>query len=357
MDEKKKKKKKAKEDKKKGKKESRTTRSSNKLGTSSNAHSNTTTSTAAMVSIDTIPDDVWLRIFGFMRSADDLCMLSSVSKSFHTIASMNELWKPLAAPNWELGAHSTWKQRYLTWLRLAIRNYIHNTRSAMDRSRLVQDELLLKLLVVGEPGVGKSALVRRYVEDKFPPDDSDSADYKLKMITIGNETAKLQIWDIAGNSKLRTITSSYYRGVSGIYMIYDVTQSDSLTQLENWFAEVDRYTSNSVHYTLIGTKTDKQSEKCVDSTKMMQLAEEHGCMFWETSAMTGENVNEAFMGLAASIISKEFWTVGAAHIPPLSALQRRGIQPTQTPVVLTTTPKVYGVGGGGGGGKDRCVAM
>ncbi len=87
----------------------------------------------------------------------------------------------------------------------------------------------IKLLLIGDSGVGKSCCLLRFSEDSFTPSfiTTIGIDFKIRTIDLDGKRVKLQIWDTAGQERFRTITTAYYRGAMGILLVYDVTDRKS----------------------------------------------------------------------------------------------------------------------------------
>eukprot|EP01083_Nonionella_stella_P172877 594594_1 len=107
-------------------------------------------------------------------------------------------------------------------------------------------DYLLKVVMVGDSGVGKSSLLKRFANRDFTGDyiSTIGVDFEIKTLEIDGKTVKLQIWDTAGQERFRTITSSYYRGAHGIIIVYDITDKESFDNVRQWLFEIDRYASN-----------------------------------------------------------------------------------------------------------------
>jgi len=130
-------------------------------------------------------------------------------------------------------------------------------------------------------------------------------DFKIKKVLLDGKWIKLQIWDTAGQERFRTITSAYYRGAMGILLVYDVSDVNSFTNIRNWMKNIEQHASTNVVKALVGNKCDlKESERAVSYSQGKSLAEEYGIPFFETSAKTGEQVQEVFTGLAKEIYMK-----------------------------------------------------
>uniref|UniRef100_A0A4W6BVS6 RAB18B, member RAS oncogene family n=1 Tax=Lates calcarifer TaxID=8187 RepID=A0A4W6BVS6_LATCA len=143
----------------------------------------------------------------------------------------------------------------------------------------MDDDVLttLKLLIIGESGVGKSSLLLRFTDDTFDPEQPATigVDFKVKTLAIDGNKAKLAIWDTAGQERFRTLTPSYYRGAQGVILVYDVTKRDTFTKLENWLNELETYTTrNDIVKMLVGNKIDKrpvQRPKMASSVPLRSL--------------------------------------------------------------------------------------
>jgi Ras-related protein Rab-8A len=100
-------------------------------------------------------------------------------------------------------------------------------------------DYLIKLLIVGDQGVGKSCLLLRFSDDSYSSSSfirTVGIDFKIRTVEIDNKRCKLQIWDTAGAERFRSITTTYYRGAMGILLVYDITDEQSFANLRNWYA-------------------------------------------------------------------------------------------------------------------------
>ncbi|VDP20644.1 unnamed protein product [Soboliphyme baturini] len=106
-----------------------------------------------------------------------------------------------------------------------------------------------------------SSLLMRFVEDRFDESipSTIGIDYKMKTITVYDQSVRLQLWDTAGLDRYQTLTPSYYRGAQGIILVYDVTDRDSFDQLNNWLDEAQRYCEKKDFVAmLVGNKVDME---------------------------------------------------------------------------------------------------
>jgi len=171
-------------------------------------------------------------------------------------------------------------------------------------------ELKLKIGLVGESGVGKSCLLVRWVDNEFF-EEADKytigVDYKFKTVTVKDKQVKMQIYDTAGQERFRTVTASFYRGAHGILLVYDITDKDSFgTRVEEWLKEIRNYTPDNTPIVFVGNKVDLGEKRVVDSATAKAFADKHKLKYFETSAKSNTNVNEAFMALAELIADQKF---------------------------------------------------
>jgi len=164
-------------------------------------------------------------------------------------------------------------------------------------------DYLIKLLLIGDSGVGKSCLLLRFSDDSFTPSfiTTIGIDFKIRTIELDGKRIKLQIWDTAGQERFRTITTAYYRGAMGILLVYDVTDEKSFGNIRNWIRNIEQHATESVNKMLIGNKCDMVDKKVIDTARGKALADEYGIKFLETSAKTGAGVEDAFITLAKDI--------------------------------------------------------
>lgn len=168
-------------------------------------------------------------------------------------------------------------------------------------------DYLIKLLMIGDSGVGKSCLLLRFSDDSFTTSfiTTIGIDFKIKTVEIDGKRVKLQIWDTAGQERFRTITTAYYRGAMGILLVYDITDEQSFLNIRNWIRNIEQHASDSVQKILIGNKCDMTDDRIITKDRGQELADEYGIKFYETSAKTDTNVKEAFIAIATDIVEKK----------------------------------------------------
>jgi len=182
-------------------------------------------------------------------------------------------------------------------------------------------DVLLKLVIVGDSGVGKSSLMIRFADDHFSTNyiTTIGVDFKFKTCCLHGKRAKLQIWDTAGQERFRHLCTSYYRGAAGFLICFDTTSEGSFQNVDRWLGEIDRYASENVVKVLVGTKCDMVIERQVAPATAQSLADDHGLAYFETSSKEAVGVEAAFSGLAAQCMEKLF-ELGQGNPPDSSVI-------------------------------------
>jgi len=169
-------------------------------------------------------------------------------------------------------------------------------------------DYLLKYLIIGNAGTGKTCILRRFIDDNFKEDTLHTigVEFGTKIIQIGGKSIKLQIWDTAGQERFQCVTRSYYRGAAGALVVYDISCRESFNRVTNWIASARELAKPELAIILIGNKSDLSAEsRDVTELEARTFAEENGVhAFMETSAKLGDNVQEAFYAGARTAIER-----------------------------------------------------
>jgi len=195
-------------------------------------------------------------------------------------------------------------------------------------------------------GVGKSCLLHQFTENKFVPDSPHTigVEFGTRIVEVMGKKIKLQIWDTAGQERFRAVTRSYYRGAAGALLVYDITRRITYNHLTSWLTDARNLTNPNTVIMLIGNKKDLEAQRDVTYEEAAQFAKENGLIFVESSAKTGENVEEAFLKTAKLI----FQSVQEGNVD-LTA--DGGVTPNpHTTITPTTTPG----GDTTSGGQKNC---
>ncbi|CBH18418.1 Ras-related protein Rab4 [Trypanosoma equiperdum] len=164
---------------------------------------------------------------------------------------------------------------------------------------------LMKLIVVGDSGTGKSSLLHRFVEDTFSEERAQTigVEFGSKIIELSGRRIKLQIWDTAGQERYKSVTRSYYRGAVGCLIVYDITERTSYESVPQWLNDVRQLAGPDVVVMLIGNKSDMSKNRAVQHNEASLFALENKLLHFETSASTGEFVTDAFLKVAKTGLS------------------------------------------------------
>ncbi|KAH8120162.1 P-loop containing nucleoside triphosphate hydrolase protein [Phellopilus nigrolimitatus] len=158
-------------------------------------------------------------------------------------------------------------------------------------------DFLLKFIILGEAGTGKSCLLHHFTHNSFKAHAQHTigVEFSSRTIKLGEKRVKLQLWDTAGQERFRSVTRSYYRGAAGAILVYDITDRSSFANLAQWLDDARALASPHLVTVLVGNKCDREDEREVDWTEASRWASQHGVHIIETSSLTGENVEAPFL--------------------------------------------------------------
>ena len=171
----------------------------------------------------------------------------------------------------------------------------------------------LKIVILGDSGVGKTTLLQQYLNGKASGQSKPTigADFSKREIMIDNTVVTLQIWDTAGQEKFQSLGYAFYRGADCCALCYDLTNTTSFENLARWkngFIENAGPTDPaSFPFVLLGNKLDQEATKReVPTAKGQAWAKDNNdMMFYETSALEGTSVEAAFMQMAKQALKRE----------------------------------------------------
>ena len=123
-------------------------------------------------------------------------------------------------------------------------------------------------------------------------------------MVIENTSIKLQIWDTAGEERYRSITSAYYKGSKGCFIVYDITNPQSFEDIQKWYEEIKRSGDKGVSIILVGNKCDLENERKISTEAGKNKAKEMNCPFYETSALNNIMIEEVFKSICEDIFNK-----------------------------------------------------
>ena len=125
-----------------------------------------------------------------------------------------------------------------------------------------------------------------------------------KNIQVNDRNVRVQIWDTAGQESYRSITRSYYKSSTCAFIVYDITNKKSFTNVTSWLNECREMCFKDILICLVGNKTDLESKRVVSKEEGKKFADENGLLFIETSAQDGTNVEELFTTATSNIVQR-----------------------------------------------------
>ena len=167
-------------------------------------------------------------------------------------------------------------------------------------------DYLLKYIIIGDVNVGKTNLLLRYAHGQFRSDYNVTVgvEFGAKNEIIGDHIYRIQVYDTAGSENFRSVTRTYYKSSVCAIIVYDITNRESFNNVNVWVEDCKNQTAKTIQIVLVGNKTDLEDKRQVNTEEGEQLAEKYGILFKETSAKTGENVNE-ILHMSAEEIAKK----------------------------------------------------
>jgi len=174
-------------------------------------------------------------------------------------------------------------------------------------------KVLLKVIILGDSGVGKTSLMNQYVHKRFSNQYKATigADFLTKEVMIEDKLVTLQIWDTAGQERFQSLGVAFYRGADSCVLVYDITDSKSFDNLESWMDEFLVHAaprnSDSFPFVVLGNKADLgSSRRQVSASKAKAWCQSKGDIpHYETSAKEALNVEQAFHTIAKNALTQE----------------------------------------------------
>jgi len=174
---------------------------------------------------------------------------------------------------------------------------------------MARRNILFKMVVLGESGVGKTSLLLRYVENKFTiaTKSTIGSDFLSKEITVDGRPVTLQIWDTAGQERFQGLGTSFYRGADGVCFVFDVTRKKTFEELAAWkkafLIQVGHENDSTFPMIILANKVDLENRE-VTKREVGDFCTKEGITFFETSAKESINVDKGFEQVARLILSK-----------------------------------------------------
>ncbi|KAK8894366.1 Ras- protein Rab-4A [Tritrichomonas musculus] len=194
-------------------------------------------------------------------------------------------------------------------------------------------DYIIKVIIVGESAVGKTSILRRFTKDTFTEEKRSTigVDFNTKTLNTQKYKIQLQLWDTSGQEVYRSITSGYFKGAIGALFVFDLTKLETLQKLNSWLNDVMELAHPACIFALIGNKLDlvanksnqdnqreiikdnndentkEDSNECLNNESELskiaqEFANENSMLYFEASAKTGQNVQNAFNALVDAIV-------------------------------------------------------
>jgi len=187
----------------------------------------------------------------------------------------------------------------------------------------LRKKVLLKVIILGDSGVGKTSLMNQYVNSKFSKQYKATigADFLTKEITIEDKAVTLQIWDTAGQERFQSLGTAFYRGADCCVLVYDITDGKSFDSLSGWAEEflvqAAPQSPSEFPFVVIGNKVDMEGNRAVLNSRADNWCNSKNYPLFEASAKESTNVDAAFRQIAENALARES-TQQPYVIPPIT---------------------------------------
>lgn len=169
-------------------------------------------------------------------------------------------------------------------------------------------EAIYKIIVIGDPSVGKTSLLTKFATQKFKTQYIPTVGVNIvkEQVTLNVGTKEinvnLMLWDVAGQPQFYMLHKPYFNGADGMLLVFDITRTSTFSNVKNWRNTTVKYGLSAIPRLLIGNKIDLKDERKISKEAHVgHLAEELSATYFETSAMTGENVDLIFRNIATAV--------------------------------------------------------
>ena len=171
-----------------------------------------------------------------------------------------------------------------------------------------EDVKRIKIIIIGESGVGKTCIIKRFVYDEHNSNEfpTSSLSFATKNINVSEngveEEIKLEVWDTVGQEKYKAMAQIFFKNSNVVILVYDITNKESFEQLKNyWIDKINEYNSNDLTLAVAANKSDLYMKEQVKEEEGREFAQKIGAIFRLTSAKNGEGIKEMF-----NVIGKKY---------------------------------------------------
>ena len=167
----------------------------------------------------------------------------------------------------------------------------------------------IQLLVIGDSSVGKTSLITRYTNGTFKEEylATVGLDYYSKVEAINNQTINIKLWDTVGQERYKALTQNFFRSAEGVLLTFDVTNTDSFNNLKDWIGSIKTNMEGKnifLPLIIVGNKIDMEDSREINKEDADKFASDNNYKYFETSAKTGEGVDDAVRDLVNQVMNQ-----------------------------------------------------
>ena len=168
-------------------------------------------------------------------------------------------------------------------------------------------ELNFIIGIFGEGRVGKTCIVKRFIDNDFDEHEetSSNADKLEKIIEIEKNVINLEIYDLPGQESFHSFAKNYIKGLNGVILVYDIITKDTFDKIDFWFKQMKENLDDNTPILLLGNKCDLTDKRVVSKEDGEKLANDKNMVFYECSAKNGINVENSIIDLAKRILNQQ----------------------------------------------------
>ncbi len=188
----------------------------------------------------------------------------------------------------------------------------NNANIIDDKEKIIfkgKTELITKIIVIGDPAVGKTSLLTKFTSNKFEKKYLPTVGVNIVKEPVEvqdrkgkNALVNIMFWDIAGQPQFYMLHKPYFKGADAMILVFDVTRSSTFSNVKNWHNTAIKYGLSGIPKILIANKIDLEKKIKIIVPMIQHLADELNCPYFETSALTGKNVKPLFESLARKLL-------------------------------------------------------
>jgi len=181
-----------------------------------------------------------------------------------------------------------------------VRGYQKVDYEIASKKKFPDGNFIMKVIILGDPQVGKTSITRRFIEDKFDEGYLPTLQLKIsrRAVNFGKTNVTFMLWDVGGQSThMSPYRTKFYGGAQSAIIVVDRTRRKTLLGAETWYRDSVKTLESEIPYLLVGNKSDLENDLVVNEEDLISLAERLDLNYTTASAKTGENVNELFTNL------------------------------------------------------------